>query len=103
MLTRELNFTVQKCMCIGDVVHSDTDGGRVALAKHQKLLFVSETLNLYFTPCRGKNSLWFTMHNCNKFEYIFTVFLAKITLIVHFTKTYLKFTLKICRPIAKYC
>jgi len=23
---------------------------------------------------REKKSLWFTMHNCNKFEYIFTVF-----------------------------
>jgi len=27
-----------------------------------------------YTPCPGKKSLWFTMHNCNKFEYIFTVF-----------------------------
>jgi len=27
-----------------------------------------------YTPCLGKKSLWFTMHNCNKCEYIFTVF-----------------------------
>ena len=31
-------------------------------------------LFLIYTVSGKKKSLWFTMHNCNKFEYIFTVF-----------------------------
>jgi len=38
-----------------------------------------------YAPCPEKKSLWFTMHNCNKFEYIYTVFGTNHP-IVHFTK-----------------
>ena len=54
------------------------------------------------TPCPGKKSLWFsllciTVTNLS----IFSQFLAQITLIVHFTKTYKIYRENLC--IAKYC
>jgi len=33
---------------------------------------------IHYTPCPGKKSLWFTMHNCNKFRVYFHSFWHKL-------------------------
>jgi len=55
----------------------DTEGPLRTLSKPRVFGAHHENLNEdrpILHRVREKKSLWFTMHNCNKFEYIFTVF-----------------------------